>query len=175
MVLGGNDSHLWGGYLNSMYLCDITPKIKWKELSSTMPHKMYHFGAIKTKDESMVIIFGGKSKTGLMNEIWILNLSTFEWTISDVKCPKKGKFHAVKSRDGYVHLFEIDTKHYWKAKLSLIMGTGRQRSLSMQSNDSVDDHHRFQFDDEKEKTQQGMLLMIPPVSIFDYVVIFYLQ
>jgi len=37
-----------------------------------------------------------------------------------VKCPKKGKFHAVKTRNGFVHLFEIDTKHYWKIKLEFM-------------------------------------------------------
>ena len=81
-VFGGNDSHLWGGYLDEMWICDTIPKIKWRQLPSTMPHKMYHFGYIKTKDESKVIIFGGKTKTGVRDEIWILNLQTWQWTQS---------------------------------------------------------------------------------------------
>jgi len=153
LVLGGNESHLWGGYLDGMWLCDTLPKIKWRQLPSTLPHKMFHFGYIKTKDESKVIIFGGKTKNTLSSEIWILNIASWEWTKSDVKCPKKGKFYAVKSRDGYVHLFEVDTKHYWKAKLSLILGTPRSMrsgSVSSVHSDSMDDHHVF--DDEKQKT-----------------------
>lgn len=82
LVLGGNDSHLFGGYLDGMWICDTKPKIKWKELQKKMPHKMYHFGAIKTKDESQIVIFGGKTKSGTRDEIWILNLANYEWTQS---------------------------------------------------------------------------------------------
>mmetsp|Transcript_7645 Transcript_7645/g.11863 ORF Transcript_7645/g.11863 Transcript_7645/m.11863 type:complete len:442 (-) Transcript_7645:96-1421(-) len=154
LVLGGNDSHLWGGYLDSMWICDTTPSMKWRQLPSTLPKSMFHFGCIKTKDESKIVIFGGKTKTTMRDEIWILNLQTFEWTQSDVKCPSKGKFHAVKSRDGYVHLFEEDTKHYWTAKLSLILGTahpvrGRSGSLSSSFNSDCMDRP-VGFDDEKQ-------------------------
>merc|ERR1712187_1035596 len=56
-----------------------------------------------------------------------------------VKCPKKGKFYAVKSRDGNVHLFETDHKHYWKIMLSAILapqlgGGGRARVNSFSKN-----------------------------------------
>ena len=84
-----------------------------------------------------MIIFGGKTKTGLKDDIWILNLNTWKWTKSTVKCPKKGKFHAVKTRNGFVHLFEIDTKHYWKIKLEFILSAakGRTNSFSVNKDD----------------------------------------
>ena len=61
------------------------PSIKWRHLDKVaMPHKMYNFGHIKTKDESQIVIFGGKTKTGFKDEIWILTLGTFQWTKSCV-------------------------------------------------------------------------------------------
>jgi len=160
LVLGGNDSHLWGGYLGSIWLCDTVPTIKWRHLDKVaMPNKMSLFGYIKSKDENQVIIFGGKTKTGLRDEIWILNLNTWKWTKSNVKCPKKGKFHAVKTRNGFVHLFEIDTKHYWKIKLEFILGAakGRSGSFSVNADDLLGRHLD---DDQKQKETDIQHLVI---------------
>merc|ERR1712157_34274 len=74
VILGGNSSiGPFGGHLKDIWICNVKD-IKWTKLNDvTMPHKMFYFGSVTTNDERYghkVITFGGKTKSGLINEIW---------------------------------------------------------------------------------------------------------
>jgi len=133
VVMGGNTSMIFGGYLNDIWVCDAN-KMEWKKKENvSMPNKIFNFGSVDVKNEKYghcVVIFGGKSNGKSSDEIHILNLQNWQWIKSQSKCPKKGMFHAVLCPNDDVHLFEIDKKGHWKMKLSDIMPAAMSRKKS---------------------------------------------
>eukprot|EP01084_Bolivina_argentea_P026822 49881_1 len=124
VILGGNSSMMFGGHLKDIWVCDVQNQT-WQKLKDvTMPYKMFNFGYVVTDDKLFghkLICFGGKTNFGVINEIWILDLSDWKWTKSDIRCPKIGMFHAIKTQFNEVHLFEINRSGHWKMKLAEII------------------------------------------------------
>ena len=126
LIMGGNTSLMFGGYLKDIWMCDVI-KMQWTKLENAcMPYKMFNFGYVTVKNKKYghhVIIFGGKCGGKNSDEIWFLNLDNWKWTKSQSKCPKKAMYYAVKTElnDSEIHLFEIDKKGHWKMKLSDIL------------------------------------------------------
>merc|ERR1712130_804134 len=52
-------------------------------------------------------------------------MGSWIWTKSEIKCPKKGMFYAVKTRINEIHLFEMNKAYRWKIKLSDIISIKR--------------------------------------------------
>eukprot|EP01084_Bolivina_argentea_P087917 158725_1 len=126
LIMGGKDSTVWGGYSNDIWVCKQPNDAKWIKLSQlTMPHKMSHFGCVKTNDEKYIIIFGGCSRSVLRDEIWILNVNgenpnKWQWKKCKIKCPKKAKYYAVLTKK-YVYLFSVEHEKRWMIELSQLM------------------------------------------------------
>ena len=80
ILLGG--SHGMGDE-NSIHKYDLVKK-KWEKLDVTLPHRMREFGAILSKNEKKLVIFGGYK-----DMIHILDIETMEWSESRIRCPCK--------------------------------------------------------------------------------------
>eukprot|EP01084_Bolivina_argentea_P087916 158724_1 len=143
LILGGKDNSIFGGYLRDIWVCQTQKQMQWTKLTETiLPHKLCSFGCIKTNDEKYIIIFGGKTASGVKDEIWMLSTVTWKWHKSAFKCPKKSKYFAVITASDNIHLFAMDTNKHWKIELTQIIsdemlnemengiGHGHSRSVS---------------------------------------------
>ena len=88
------------------------------------------FGCVLTKDETFVIIFGGRitrKVTGKLkeiesewsDEIFFYNLDTNKVEESLVRCPEKGAFTAIRSPDDEIFLqgaFDGDQYGHWRVR-----------------------------------------------------------
>ena len=123
LLFGGNEGNLWNGYINSMWICnrDTNNNYQWKRLLCNMPTPTEFFGYILTKDERYIIIIGGRTQKGLINDIYVLDLLKWKWIKKEKTAPKKAMYHACIDESNFIHLFEINSTNHYKLRLSCII------------------------------------------------------
>ena len=103
---------LFGGILNYeasnlIYEYNILQN-EWNLLSFTMPKGRSSFGCISVLNGKYVVLFGGSCydwtfsrdrERYLHDDIWIYYVKSKRFVMSDIKCPEKGGFEAVKMND----------------------------------------------------------------------------
>eukprot|EP00484_Ammonia_sp_Unknown_P016751 CAMPEP_0197041218 /NCGR_PEP_ID=MMETSP1384-20130603/17796_1 /TAXON_ID=29189 /ORGANISM="Ammonia sp." /LENGTH=491 /DNA_ID=CAMNT_0042472099 /DNA_START=36 /DNA_END=1511 /DNA_ORIENTATION=- len=63
---------------------------EWQKLKVRMPQKMQSFASVVTDDCQFALIIGGSNDEGLSDKIYILNLGSMQWKLSNVVCPTQG-------------------------------------------------------------------------------------
>lgn len=132
ILFGGNRGNLWNGYMNSMWSCSNNNNdYIWNRLLCNMPKPMSNFGYIITNDEKYLIIIGGRCEQGLIDDIFVLSLSTWRWSIKG-KAPKKAMYHAVICNNDDIHLFEINSTNHYKLALSSIITENMKQEFNVE-------------------------------------------
>ena len=90
----------FGGYhdrqfLDCMMEYDII-KDAWKRLKIEMPRAMRDFGCTSAVNDRYILLFGGRHTNGIeLDDIYIYSVLDGAFRKSRVKCPRKGKCHAI--------------------------------------------------------------------------------
>ena len=89
----------WSGWLNCMMEYDIIKDV-WKRLKITMPKAMTDFGCTAAMNDRYILLFGGIDGMGFkFDDIYVYSVWDESFRKSRIKCPKRGKFHAVAVND----------------------------------------------------------------------------
>ncbi len=79
----------------SPYLYNINQE-KWSKLSCIIPKPLYHLGCTTSRNERFVILFGGiDANNRRQNDIYLLDIKTMLFTLSNIICADKGKTAAI--------------------------------------------------------------------------------
>eukprot|EP00483_Globobulimina_turgida_P005227 UN05237 len=91
---------------------------RWEKLGVRVPDKMQSFGSVISENGEYVILIGGSNSDGLSDKIYILNLLSMKWRLSNVISPFKGvgfgNVTIVKNRydnNEYIHLLQAMYSH----------------------------------------------------------------
>eukprot|EP01083_Nonionella_stella_P080380 220890_1 len=140
LIFGGRDNSLFGGYLHDIWAmsCDLS----WTKLQNTkLPNRMMDFGCVKTNDECHIVLFGGKTASALKDDIWILSTRTWQWTKSNIKCPKRSRYYALLTKTNDIHLFGIGSQNsdvnHWKMNLSHLRLETKEESVAVMQTELV--------------------------------------
>eukprot|EP01083_Nonionella_stella_P064469 168014_1 len=118
-----------GAYYSKLVISDaaITPNtdnnVKWKSMKLwRCPKPVMRCGYISYKH--YVIMFGGSTKRGKMDSIYVLNVLNENkgWIeVKHLKCPKKTHWLAVLDRNNDVHLLSTSERSHFSIAISAIL------------------------------------------------------
>ena len=127
LILGGIKDFMI--YSDQIIFCKITKKKNhiheyiWKPYTVSLPVALCYFGCI-CFDDRFLMTFGGEKQGAVESEdIWCLDTMNIEngWLRSNVKCPVKGRFHAVQANGNRVHLFQMGATGHWIQDIDQIL------------------------------------------------------
>ena len=99
-------------YIDQFLICknpNNVKDIKWEEKKDwKLPYAMIGFGYFLLNDSKLFIFGGRKSGGDHSNQCWMLDMETNLWSLSSIKIPKPGKYHAILCENKMnVQLFEF--------------------------------------------------------------------
>jgi len=120
-------------YIDTFLVCknpNNLKNIKWQEKKEwKLPYAMIGFGYFLLND-SKLFTFGGRKAGGdHSDECWMFDLNSNLWSLSSIKIPKSGKFHAIlfeNENEKTVQLFEFGhpkdaNQSHFKINLNVLM------------------------------------------------------
>eukprot|EP01084_Bolivina_argentea_P163916 285078_1 len=106
IVLVKNSLFMFGGYdsyhstvLDIIHQYDIKSN-QWHRLNVRMPKALFAFGCVSVINDNFILIFGGIDKDyKRCSSIYIYSLLTQQFTVSKIRCLKKGRVKAITIKD----------------------------------------------------------------------------